>query len=197
MAQRIVLASNNAGKLAEFAALLQASGAILLPQGRFTAEVAAETGDTFLANALLKARHAAHASGLPALADDSGLEVDCLEGAPGVQSARFAGPNACDADNNALLLRKLTGIPTARRGARFRCVLVYLRATDDPEPLICEGSWRGRILAEPRGTGGFGYDPLFLVPELARTAAELTTAEKNVHSHRGQALRALVNALRR
>jgi XTP/dITP diphosphohydrolase len=197
MPQRMVLASNNAGKLAEFAALLQASGAILLPQGRFTAEVAAETGDTFLANALLKARHAARASGLPALADDSGLEVDCLDGAPGVYSARFAGPNACAADNNALLLRKLAGVPEVHRGARFRCVLVYVRTADDPEPLVCEGVWRGRILAEPRGTGGFGYDPLFLVPELARTAAELTTAEKNVHSHRGQALRALVTALRR
>jgi len=192
----VVLASNNAGKLAEFEALLQTAGLTLLPQGQFTAEVAAETGDTFLANALLKARHAARASGLPALADDSGLEVDGLDGAPGVHSARFAGPDADDADNNALLLRKLAGVPEARRGARFRCLLVYLRHANDPQPLVCEGVWRGAILDAPRGTGGFGYDPLFLVPDLGRTAAELTTAEKNVRSHRGQALRALVAALR-
>ena len=195
MANRVVLASNNPGKLAELDALLRGCGLSVLPQGRFTDASAAETGTTFLVNALLKARHAASASGLPALADDSGLEVDYLDGAPGVYSARFAGPNARDADNNAMLLGKLADVPDIQRGARFRCVLVYLRAADDPEPLVCEGVWRGNILSTPRGTGGFGYDPLFLVPDLGRTAAELTIAEKNARSHRGQALRALVAAL--
>lgn len=195
MTKRVVLSSNNRGKLAEIDALLGNSGFAVLPQSQFTDTAAAETGATFLANALLKARHAARVSGLPALADDSGLEVDALQGAPGVHSARFAGADASDAANNDLLLRKLAGVRETERGARFRCVLVYLRAADDPEPLVCEGVWHGGILEAPRGTGGFGYDPLFLVPELGRSAAELTTAEKNARSHRGQALRALVAAL--
>lgn len=195
MTAPVVLASSNRGKLAEFDALLAACGLALLPQSQFTTAIAPETGDTFLANALIKARHAARASGLPALADDSGLEVDCLGGAPGVHSARFAGPAASDADNNALLLDKLAGIAEDQRTANFRCVLVYLRSAEDPAPLICEGVWRGRILHAPRGSNGFGYDPLFLVPDLGVSAAELTATEKNACSHRGRALRALVAAL--
>jgi XTP/dITP diphosphohydrolase len=194
--RRVVFASGNPDKLAEVGALLTNRGLTLVPQAQFTEVAAAETGDSFAANALIKARHAALASGLPAIADDSGLEVDWLGGAPGVRSARFAGPTASDADNNALLLRRLEGVDDELRTARFRCVLVYLRGPEDAEPLICEGVWSGRILAGPRGVGGFGYDPLFLVPELGRSAAELSTAEKNLHSHRGQALRALLAALR-
>lgn len=194
--RQVVLASSNRGKLTEFNTLLAECGLTVVPQSQFTAAIAPETGDTFLANALIKARHAARVSGLPALADDSGLEVDCLGGAPGVHSARFAGPAASDADNNALLLERLAGIAEDQRTANFRCVLVYLRSAEDPEPLICEGVWQGRILTTARGSGGFGYDPLFLVPDLGRSAAELTIAEKNARSHRGRALRALVAALR-
>ena len=191
----VVLASGNPGKLAEFRALLAERGFQVLPVRQFAEASPEETGASFLANALIKARHAARASGRAALADDSGLEVDFLDGAPGVYSARFAGPNAEDADNNALLLRRLAGVPEGLRGARFRCVLVYLRSPEDADPLICEGVWPGRILEQPRGGGGFGYDPLFLVPELGCSAAQLSAAEKNALSHRGQALRALLAGL--
>lgn len=191
----VVLASGNPGKLAEFRALLAERGLQVLPVGQFSDARPQETGASFLANALIKARHAARVSGRAALADDSGLEVDLLDGAPGVHSARFAGPNAKDADNNALLLRRLAGVPEDLRGARFRCVLVYLRSPEDAEPLICEGVWPGRILEQPSGDGGFGYDPLFLVPELGRSAAQLSVAEKNALSHRGRALRALLAGL--
>jgi XTP/dITP diphosphohydrolase len=192
----VVLASNNAGKLGELRALVAQVGLDLISQGELGVSAAEETGATFVENALLKARHAARASGRAALADDSGLEVDWLHGAPGVHSARFAGADADDARNNQKLLTLLRDVPAARRGARFRCILVYVDSATDPAPLICEGVWEGHILEQSRGTHGFGYDPLFLIPELGRTAAELTASEKNALSHRGRALRMLLTKLR-
>lgn len=183
--EQLVLASGNAGKLAELQAMLGSSVEVL-PQSRFVDEEAEETGLTFVENALIKARHAARASGLPALADDSGLAVDALDGAPGIRSARYAFGG--DAANNVKLLDELRGIPDAQRSARFICVLVLLRHADDPTPIICEGVWEGSILTEPRGANGFGYDPLFWVPEAGRASAELTAAEKNRMSHRARAM---------
>jgi XTP/dITP diphosphohydrolase len=191
---KAVLASGNAGKVREFAALLAVRDITVLPQSTFGIVTPPETGTTFLENALLKARHAASA-GLPALADDSGIEVDALGGRPGVRSARYAGEHASDADNRDLLLRELAGVPDARRTARFRCVLVFVRDPADPAPLIASGVWEGRVLTAPRGTGGFGYDCLFQPAGLVVSAAELPAAEKNVRSHRAQALRALLAAL--
>jgi XTP/dITP diphosphohydrolase len=156
---------------------------------------AEETGTTFEANALLKARHAAAQAGLPALADDSGLEVDALAGRPGVYSARYAGPAASDDDNNALLVRELAAVPEAQRTARYRCVLALVRAPDDPAPLLAEGSWEGRIALEPAGQGGFGYDPWFIPAGHSVTSAQLTAATKNALSHRGKALQALIARL--
>lgn len=196
MRDAVVLASNNAGKLGELRALLAQVGLDLISQGELGVSAAEETGATFVENALLKARHAARASGRAALADDSGLEVDWLHGAPGAHSARFAGADADDARNNQKLLTLLRDVPAARRGARFRCILVYVDSATDPAPLICEGVWEGHILEQSRGTHGFGYDPLFLIPELGRTAAELTASEKNALSHRGRALRMLLTKLR-
>ena len=190
-----MLASNNAGKLREFNALFAGLGIEVLAQSAFGALDVEETGLSFVENALLKARAAAAASGLPALADDSGLEVDALNGDPGIYSARYAGPGARDADNTAKLLAALAGIPEAERGARFQCVLVYLRHAHDPTPLICQGSWEGRILETARGTQGFGYDPVFFVPTHGCSSAELAPETKNALSHRGQALRALLQAL--
>lgn len=187
---RVVLASNNAGKLRELADLLSDAGIELVAQGDLGINAAAETAPTFIENALIKARQAAGEAGLPAIADDSGLEVDALSGAPGVYSARFAGEPSDDAANNAKLLEQLKDVPAAERRARFRAVLVYLRAVDDPAPIIAEGIWEGRIAVEPRGDGGFGYDPLFELPD-GRTSAELPAAEKGRLSHRGQALAAL------
>lgn len=155
----------------------------------------AETGLSFVENAILKARQAADCSGLPAIADDSGLEVEVLGGAPGIYSARYAGVGAPDADNNAKLLEALAGVPPDQRQARFRCVMVFLRHALDPSPVIAEGDWPGLILEAPRGGGGFGYDPLFYLPEQGCTSAELPAAEKNRLSHRGQALRRLVSAI--
>jgi XTP/dITP diphosphohydrolase len=192
---KAVLASGNAGKLREFAALLAARAIELLPQTAFGIAPIEETGTTFLENALLKARHAAAIAGLPALADDSGLEVDALGGRPGVWSARYAGANASDADNVALLLRELRDVPPERRTARYRCVLAWVRHADDPQPLIGTGSWEGRILGAARGTGGFGYDPVFQPEGDALAVAELPAAQKNSFSHRAQALRALLAAL--
>lgn len=195
LGHRVVLASNNAGKAREFGQLLADSGLEVVAQTEFDVPEAEETAPTFVENALLKARNAALHTGLPAIADDSGLAVDALDGEPGIYSARYAGPGADDAANNARLLEKMRGVPPAERGAAFICALVYLRHANDPVPLICQGTWRGLLLEAPRGDNGFGYDPLFLVPELDRTSAELPPQEKNRRSHRGQALRQLVDRL--
>lgn len=191
--KQLVLASNNAGKLREFAALLAPLGIEVLPQAQFNVPEADEPHCTFVENALEKARHAARHTGLPALADDSGLCVRALDGAPGVQSARFAGEPRSDARNNALLVEKLAG--TADRRAHYVCVLVLVQSADDPQPLIAEGEWHGEIIDTPRGSHGFGYDPFFLLPDLAQTAAELDAALKNTLSHRGAACRHLLGRL--
>jgi XTP/dITP diphosphohydrolase len=192
---RLVLATGNAGKLRELRAILAPWRVEVLPQSEFTAAAAEETGLSFVENAMLKARFAAQASGLPAIADDSGLEVDALGGAPGIRSARYAGEGAGDAANNARLLREMEDVPDANRGARYRCAMVYVASKDDPAPLVCESTWEGRIARAPRGSGGFGYDALFIVAGADRTAAEFAADEKNRVSHRGKALRALVAAL--
>jgi XTP/dITP diphosphohydrolase len=194
---RLVLASSNHGKLAELSDLLAPSGFELVVQSDLGIDDAEETGSTFIENALLKARHAARISGLPALADDSGLLVDVLNGAPGLRSARFAGEHGNNAANNALLLERLRGIPMDRRGAHFYCVLLLLRHADDPQPLIAEGSWHGRILDAARGTQGFGYDPLFLPDGQPCSSAELDPSMKNRISHRGQALAVLRESIQR
>ncbi|MGD8349223.1 MAG: RdgB/HAM1 family non-canonical purine NTP pyrophosphatase [Gammaproteobacteria bacterium] len=183
----LVLASGNPGKLRELAAMLADFGYRLRAQSEFGVEPVPETGTTFVENAIIKARHAAAETGLPALADDSGIEVDALDGAPGVYSARFAGEDAGDDANNALLVEKLRDVPVERRGARYRAVIVLMRHAADPSPLICEGSWEGVIQLEPRGEGGFGYDPYFYLPDRGCTSAELSAEEKNRLSHRGQA----------
>jgi XTP/dITP diphosphohydrolase len=193
MTQRLILASNNAGKLKEFAELLGPIGFELHPQGEFNVPEAEEPFGTFVENALQKARHAARLTGLPALADDSGVCVNALGGAPGVYSARFAGEPKSDARNNAKLVADVAS--HADKSAYYYCVLVYVRHADDPQPVIADGMWRGRIIDTPRGANGFGYDPYFLVPDFGRTAAELAPEEKNAVSHRGQALRALVDKL--
>jgi XTP/dITP diphosphohydrolase len=192
---RIVLASNNPGKLREIGRLLADAGMQVLPQRDFGIGEAEETGLTFVENAILKARHAAAGSGLPAIADDSGIEVDALDGAPGIYSARFAGAGADEQANNNKLLAALAEVPDAARTARYRCVMVYLRHAQDPTPIICLGTWEGRILRERRGHNGFGYDPLFFVPTQGCAAAELDAATKDSLSHRGQALRGLVAQL--
>jgi XTP/dITP diphosphohydrolase len=194
-AQRVILASSNAGKLREIAALLTPLGFELTAQESLGIESPPETGATFLDNALIKARHAAR-RGLPAIADDSGIEVDALGKAPGVHSARFAGDTAGDAENLAKLLQQMRDVPAARRGARYRCVIAFVRTPEDPEPIIAHGSWEGHIANAARGTGGFGYDPIFVPEGAARTAAELSAAEKNAVSHRALALRALIAQLR-
>jgi XTP/dITP diphosphohydrolase len=185
---RIVLASGNAGKVVELEQLLAGSDVQLVAQTSLGVSDADETGLTFVENALIKARHAARATGLPALADDSGICVDALNGAPGLYAARYAGTHGDSAANNAKLLRELDGVPTERRSAYFIAVLVLLRHAEDPAPLIAEGRWHGRILETPRGEGGFGYDPLFLPDGHDVSAAELEPARKNRLSHRGQAL---------
>ncbi len=194
--RRVVLATGNTGKVREIAALLAPLAIEIIPQTALGIASVEETGSTFEANALLKARFAAGAAGLPALADDSGIEVDALEGRPGVWSARYAGPDATDADNNALLLQELAAVPPARRTARYRCVMAYVRHADDPAPLIARGSWEGTIGTAPVGEGGFGYDPLFIPAGLDITAAQMTAADKNAVSHRGAALAELVRLLR-
>ena len=193
---RVVLASANAGKLRELRELLAASGLEVLSQSDLGIVAPEEDGETFVDNALLKARYAARESGLPAIADDSGLEVDALGGRPGIHSARYAGANRSDADNKAKLLEDLAAVPVGARTARFRCAMVYVRDADDRSPLVSEAAWEGSIGLEPRGTGGFGYDPLFIVAGDDRTAAEMPAAEKNRVSHRAQALKALVSAIR-
>ena len=190
-----MLASDNAGKLKEINALLHASDFVVVGQASLGVPGADETGGTFIENAILKARNASQHTGRPALADDSGLEVDVLDGAPGVHSARFAGSDATDARNVAKLLSALDGVPHEQRGARFRCVMAYLRQANDPTPLICQGTWEGSIAEQGRGDNGFGYDPVFWVVQENRTAAELDSGLKNRLSHRGQALRAMVAQL--
>jgi len=192
---RLVLATGNPGKLREMRAILAPWGVDVRPLSQYTQDSVDETGLSFVENAILKARFAAQASGLPAVADDSGLEVDALQGAPGIYSARYAGPDADDAANNARLLRELESIRDAERQARYRCAMVYMRRPLDPAPLVCQASWEGRIARVPRGEGGFGYDPLFLVGTGETTAAQLDREVKNRESHRGQALRALVAEL--
>ncbi|MDG0836109.1 non-canonical purine NTP pyrophosphatase [Roseateles saccharophilus] len=197
---KLVLASNNAKKLVELQALFAPLGIELVTQGSLGIAEAEEPFETFAENALAKARHAARASGLPALADDSGLSVDALGGAPGVRSARYAldaGGEKGDAANNERLLRELAGVDDAQdRGARFVCALVAVRSAADPEPLVAMGRWSGRILTTPRGTGGFGYDPLMFIPPLCRAVAELGPVEKNIHSHRALAAGELVRQMR-
>jgi XTP/dITP diphosphohydrolase len=192
---RLVIASNNKGKIAELTDLLGPLGLTPVAQGELGVGEAEEPAVTFVENAILKARHAARITGLPALADDSGLAVDALGGAPGVRSARYAGDTASDADNVRALLDALKDVPEGQRTAQFHCVLVYLRHADDPTPVICHGRWPGSILPEPRGEGGFGYDPVFLVPETGTSAAELPRAEKGRISHRGRALALLLDQL--
>ncbi len=195
MNRQIVLASNNPGKLREIGQLLAGHDITIRPQSDFDAPDVEETGLTFVENAILKARNAAHYSGLPAIADDSGIEVDALNGAPGIYSARYAGKNASDRDNLEKLLADLNGVPKKKRSARFQCLMVFMRHAKDPTPIICQGTWEGRMLFAPRGTGGFGYDPVFFVPERDCASAELPPEVKNQLSHRGQALRKLVKAL--
>jgi XTP/dITP diphosphohydrolase len=194
--KRVVLASANPGKLRELAALLAPYGLELLSQQALGIGAVEETGTSFLENALLKARHAAGAAQLPALADDSGLEVDALDGRPGVRSARYAGEGASDAANLALLLTELHGVAPARRSARYQCVVAWVRTAEDPAPLIAHGTWEGHIALAPRGSGGFGYDPAFIPAGGQHTAAELSAEEKNRVSHRALAMRALVAALK-
>lgn len=193
---RVVLASSNGGKLRELGALLAPLGFDLVSQTVLGIETPPETGQTFAENALLKARHAAAAANLPALADDSGIEVDALGGRPGIYSARYAGEDASDADNLRKMLEEMRDVPIPRRTARYQCVIVFVRTAPDSEPILARGVWEGSLITSPRGLGGFGYDPIFVPRGLERTAAELEPQEKNSRSHRGQALRALVEQLR-
>ncbi|MGD8999469.1 MAG: RdgB/HAM1 family non-canonical purine NTP pyrophosphatase [Granulosicoccaceae bacterium] len=193
--QQIVLASSNRGKVREINAILGGLDIEVVPQSDFNVVDAEETGLSFVENAILKARNAAEHTGLPAIADDSGIEVDALRGAPGIYSARFAGPGASDSDNVDKLLDALKDVEDAARTARFQCVMVFMRHAQDPTPLICQGTWDGRILHAPQGESGFGYDPVFFVPTHNCSAAELTPQVKNSLSHRGQALRKLLTAL--
>ena len=192
-AKKLVLASNNKGKLREFQAMFEAMNLNIVSQGSLGVSACEEPFFTFVENCLQKARHASRETGLPALADDSGLCVDALGGAPGVFSARFAGEPSDDAKNNALLVEKLRG--ESNRRAHYMCVLVAVRSPDDPETLIAEGAWQGEIVDTPSGTGGFGYDPHFFLPQFGKTAADLTADEKNAVSHRGQALRVMAKLL--
>lgn len=193
--KKIVLASGNKGKLREFQDLLSGCGFEVLPQSDFFVENAEETGLTFVENAIIKARYACAKTGLPALADDSGIEVDALNGRPGIYSARYAGENANDEKNNQKLLLELKDIPVAQRTARYHAVLAFMRHAEDPTPILCHGVWEGIILSEPQGAGGFGYDPLFFVPTHNCTSAALSKEEKNRISHRGKAMQALLQQL--
>ncbi|BDF95346.1 XTP/dITP diphosphatase [Pseudoalteromonas haloplanktis] len=194
MKKTLVLATGNQGKVNELAQMLSPLEINVVPQSDFNVSAVAETGTTFVENAIIKARHAAKVTGLPAIADDSGLEVDGLNGAPGVYSARFAGEQASDQDNIDKLLNELADNPN--RSARFWCVLVLMRHADDPTPLICSASWEGQITQSQDGQGGFGYDPVFYVPELKCTSAQLTKEQKNAVSHRGTALQRLLTELK-
>lgn len=193
--EKIVLASNNPGKLREINQLLAGEHIEVVPQMAFNIPDAVEDGLSFVENAIKKARHAASHSGLPAIADDSGIEVDALDGAPGIYSARFAGPGANDETNLQKLLERLADVPQERRSARFQCLMVYMRHAEDPTPLICQGTWEGSILFEPVGENGFGYDPVFYVPTHNCSSAQLPAEVKNSLSHRGRALQQLLQAL--
>ena len=193
MTQKIVLASGNQGKIRELQHRLGDSGYEILAQSDFNTPDIEETGLSFVENAILKARNACQHSGLAAIADDSGLEVDALQGRPGIYSARFAGSQASDSDNNHKLLEQLQEIGEQERTARFRCLLVFMRHAEDPTPQIFQGTWEGRILTAPQGSNGFGYDPLFFVPDQQCSSAELTPDVKNRISHRGQAMQQLLN----
>ena len=192
---KIVLASGNAGKLREFQQLLSGCGFDVLQQSDFFSENAEETGLTFVENAIIKARYACAKTGLPAIADDSGIEVDALNSRPGIYSARYAGEGAKDADNNKKLLQELSDVPEPQRTARYHAVLAFMRHAEDPTPILCHGVWEGFILTEARGEGGFGYDPLFFVPSHNCASAELDKAEKNRISHRGKAMQELLQKL--
>ncbi len=192
---KVVLATGNPGKVREMSALLAEFGLEVLPQSDFNIAEADETGTTFIENAIIKAKHAATLTGLPAIADDSGLAVDALQGAPGIYSARYAGADASDRDNLLKLLANLEGVPAAQRTARFHCVLVYMSHADDPTPLVCHGTWDGVITTEPSGEDGFGYDPIFFVESEGCTSAQLTKQRKSELSHRGQALTKLLAAM--
>ncbi len=192
----IILASNNPGKLREFNQLFSAHNIAIMPQAAMQVSDATEEGLSFVENAIIKARHACQHTGLPAIADDSGIEVDALDGSPGIYSARFAGKHGDNEANNRLLLEKLKDVPTEKRSARFQCVLVFMRHAADPTPLICQASWEGLIAEQPSGRHGFGYDPLFWLPEKNCTAASLEKTEKNRISHRAQALQMLLTKLK-
>ena len=196
MSQKIILASGNAGKLREFQQLLADCGIDVIPQSAYQIDNADETGLTFVENAIIKARHACQHTGLPAIADDSGLEVDALNGRPGIYSARYAGTQASDSANNTKLLQELNDVMEDQRTARYHCVLAFMWHAEDPTPILCHGVWEGRILSTPRGEGGFGYDPLFFVPTHNCAAAELDKAEKNRISHRGIAMAQLLATLK-
>ncbi|GAB6264167.1 XTP/dITP diphosphatase [Photobacterium sp. CCB-ST2H9] len=193
---KLVLATGNQGKVREMAHLLADFGFEVIAQSDMNVSDVAETGTTFIENAIIKARHAARETGLPAIADDSGLEVDALKGAPGIYSARYAGEDATDLQNLEKLLVAMKEVPEAERTARFHCVLVMMRHADDPTPLVCHGTWEGRILTEARGENGFGYDPVFWVPEENCASAELAAERKKQLSHRGKALQQLFAALK-
>jgi XTP/dITP diphosphohydrolase len=195
MNKTIVLASGNSGKLREFQSLLSDCGMTVQPQSAFNLREVAETGLSFVENAIIKARHACKHTGLAAIADDSGLEVDALQGQPGIYSSRFSGDNANDQRNNQHLLQLLQETPEPQRTARFQCLLVFMRHEKDPTPIICQGTWQGKILSAPSGDKGFGYDPLFYIPSKGCSAAELDPTDKNQLSHRGQAMAKLLQAL--
>lgn len=195
MTYKVVLASNNPGKIAEFQKLLAAVQITLIPQTEFRVSEVEEDGLSFVENAIIKARHASRQAKLPAIADDSGLEVDFINGAPGIYSARFAGAHATDDKNNTKLLQLMLDVPTEQRTARFQCLLVYLRHPQDPTPIVCQGTWEGRILTKPQGINGFGYDPLFFVPERLCSSAELSPEDKNRLSHRSKAMSSLLEQL--
>ncbi len=196
MKKQWVLATGNKGKVKEMSELLNSFSIDVLPQSQFNVSEVPETGTTFVENAIIKARHAAKATGLPAIADDSGLEVDFLSGQPGIYSARFSGENAADRDNIDLLLSKLEGIGREQRSARFQCVLVYMRHELDPTPIICQGTWEGSITESIHGENGFGYDPVFWVESDQATSAQLSKQRKGELSHRGKALKMLVEQLK-
>ncbi len=193
--QKVVLASGNPGKLKEFKQMLGGVGFDVVPQTDYSFDEAVENGLSFIENAIIKARHACQHTGLPAIADDSGLVVDALNGQPGIYSSRFAGEKATDSDNNEKLLNSLTGFVTTERSAHFHCTLVFIRHAEDPEPIICQDQWHGHILHQASGENGFGYDPLFYVPEHDCASAELSKEAKNKISHRGKAMRQLLAIL--